>query len=218
MATYVLVHGGDVSTEPWNRLTKGEPVHTANGRMGVRVWQTVDPYLLAKGHRVLTPTLIDEHNCNLHGHIEQVCHIIEGHNLRDVILVGHSYGGMVITGAAAIIPERIRRLVYLDAALPATGQSLFDIISSTGCDPVAAIPGLEPAQVYVDKIVFDPAKVKPLPKTFIRCTKSELANIVQISLDRIAADPANWIIKELDACHVCQPVAGEELAEILMEE
>jgi pimeloyl-ACP methyl ester carboxylesterase len=58
-------------------------------------------------------------------------------DLEDVILVGHSYGGMVITGFAARMAKRIRRLVYLDAALPDPGQSLFDVLASGGVDPMS---------------------------------------------------------------------------------
>jgi pimeloyl-ACP methyl ester carboxylesterase len=216
MATYVLVHGGDVSTESWNRLTSGQPVHTANSRLGGRVWETVTPYLAALGHRTFTPTLIDEHICNLHGHIEQICHIITENELEEIILTGHSYGGMVVTGVAAAMPDTIGRLVYLDAAIPDPGQSLFDFLASGGCEPVTSIPGLEPAMAYLDKLDFDPEKVKTLRKVFIRCTKSELADFIGVSLKKIAADPGTWTILELPAGHICQPTCPEQLASILL--
>ncbi|MCE5214822.1 MAG: alpha/beta hydrolase, partial [Methanobacterium sp.] len=144
MTDYVLVHGGDVSTETWNSLTTGELIYTANGRLGGRVWETVTPVLKSKGHRTFTPTLINEHNCNLHGHIEQICLLIEENKLNNVILVGHSYGGMIITGVASQMPDVIGKLVYLDAAIPDPGQSLFDLLEASGNDPLTGIPGLEP--------------------------------------------------------------------------
>ena len=52
--------------------------------------------------------------------------VLEQEDLRDVVLVGHSYAGMVVTGAAARLPHRLARLVYLDAVVPRSGQSLFD--------------------------------------------------------------------------------------------
>jgi pimeloyl-ACP methyl ester carboxylesterase len=216
MARYVLVHGGDVSTETWNRLSKGIPVHTANGRLGGRVWETVTPALKAKGHLTFTPTLIDEHNCNLHGHIEQINLLITENNLKDIILVGHSYGGMIITGVAATMPEVIRCLVYLDAAIPDPGQSLFDHLASSGFDPITGIPGLEPAMAYVDKLDFDPQRVKPLKKVFIRCMKSEVADFIQVSLKKIAADTSKWTILELPTGHVCEATMPDELAQLLL--
>lgn len=217
MATYVLVHGGDVSTDTWNRVTRGPPVHTPNGRLGGRIWEPVTLALRAKGHRTFSPTLIDEHHCDLHGHIEQVCHIITGHRLDRVVLVGHSYGGMVITGVAAAMPESIGRLVYLDAALPDPGQSLFDDLAMSGYDPVTGIPGLEPAMAYVDKLRFDPEKLETIPRFFIRCTKSELADFVRVSLKKIDAEPDSWTVLELPTGHVCQATMPDELARLLID-
>jgi pimeloyl-ACP methyl ester carboxylesterase len=69
-------------------------------------------------------------------HIQDVVQVLHFEDLRDVILVGHSYGGMVITGVADRAPDRVGRLVYLDAANPADGQSLLEI----------ARPMMEPAR------------------------------------------------------------------------
>jgi pimeloyl-ACP methyl ester carboxylesterase len=150
MATYVLVHGGNMSTETWNKLTVGKPVYTEDGHMSSKYWDGTVSALTAHNHRVFAPTRKDEHSCHLSDHIEQVCELMVENNLRDVILVGHSYGGMIITGVAARMPERIRRLVYLDAALPDPGQSLFDIIASSGSDP-QSFRGLEPAPALCGK-------------------------------------------------------------------
>jgi pimeloyl-ACP methyl ester carboxylesterase len=217
MTDYILVHGGDVSTETWNSLTTGEPIYTANGRLGGRVWETITPTLKAKGHRTFTPTLINEHNCNLHGHIEQICLLITENKLNDVILVGHSYGGMIITGVASQMPDVIGKLVYLDAAIPDPGQSLFDLLEASGNDPLTGIPGLEPAMAYVDKLQFDPQIMRPIKKFFIRCTRSELAPFIHTSLKNINSDPNQWTTFELEAGHVCQPTASDELAKLLLQ-
>jgi hypothetical protein len=87
MANYVLVHGGNMTTETWNKLTRGDPVHTQDGTMGGRIWDPVIPVLLAQNHFVFAPTLEDEHSSSLTGHIEQVCTLIARHDLRDIILV-----------------------------------------------------------------------------------------------------------------------------------
>ena len=65
-------------------------------------------------------------------HIQDVVSLIEANDLQQVILVGHSYSGMVITGAADRLPSRIRHLVYLDAAIPRDGQSLADLLPMGG--------------------------------------------------------------------------------------
>jgi pimeloyl-ACP methyl ester carboxylesterase len=90
------------------------------------------PLLEAKGWKVYRPSLsgLGEHfntaraDIGLATHIDDIVNLILFEDLHDVILLGHSYGGMVITGVADRIPERIARLVYLEAALPLDGESL----------------------------------------------------------------------------------------------
>ena len=123
MATYVLVPGG------------------AHGGW---CYQKVTRLLQAAGHEVyaLTLTGVGERShlvsadVDLDLHIQDVVQVLEFEDLRDVVLVGHSYGGMVITGVADRAPDRVGRLVYLDAANPADGQSLLEI----------ARPMMEPAR------------------------------------------------------------------------
>jgi pimeloyl-ACP methyl ester carboxylesterase len=94
-------------------------------------WKRVVPFLTMKGHDVHTPTLsgCGEHahtataGIDLNAHVDDVRAYLFLNDLHDVILVGHSYGGMVITGAADRIADRIGRLVYLDAFVPADGDS-----------------------------------------------------------------------------------------------
>ncbi|HET9017569.1 MAG TPA: alpha/beta fold hydrolase [Thermomicrobiaceae bacterium] len=113
MATFVLVHGA---------------CH------GGWCWQRVSPLLRAAGHEVHTPTLtgLGERAhllgpaVNLSTHIEDVAGLLFYEDLTGVVLVGHSYAGMVITGVAERVPERLHRLVFLDALLPDDGQSFYD--------------------------------------------------------------------------------------------
>lgn len=110
MATFVMVHGA------WH---------------GGWCWKRVVPFLTMRGHEVHTPTLsgCGEHahtataQIDLDAHVEDIRAYLYLNDLRDVILVGHSYGGFVITGAADRIAERLQRLVYLDAFVPADGDS-----------------------------------------------------------------------------------------------
>jgi pimeloyl-ACP methyl ester carboxylesterase len=113
MATYLLVHGGG---------------------HGGWCYKKVARLLRIAGHEVHAPSLtgLGDRSHLLGPHIDldlqinDVVQILKYEDLRDVILVGHSYGGMVITGVADRAGERIRRLVYLDAAHPHDGQSLCD--------------------------------------------------------------------------------------------
>ena len=114
MATYVLVHGGGHGGWCWRRLAA---------------------ILRQARHDVYTPTLTGlgerahllNSSINLDTHITDVVGVLEVEDLNDVILVGHSYGGMVVTGVADRASDRIGRLVYLDAANPKDGQSLVDV-------------------------------------------------------------------------------------------
>jgi pimeloyl-ACP methyl ester carboxylesterase len=104
--------------------------------------------LRAQGQDVYTPTLsglgerahLAGQAINLSTHIQDVVSTILNEDLTDVILCGHSYAGMVITGVAGQVGERIRTLFYLDAAVPEDGQSVFDMIG-----PEQALSRLEAA-------------------------------------------------------------------------
>src|SRR6202140_2855673 len=114
MATFVLVHGA------W---------------FGGWCWQKVIPLLEAAGHEVYAPThtgLVERAaelspEVGLDTHIQDIVGLLEEKNLHAVILVGHSYGGMVITGVVDEVPERIAHLVYLDTFVPRDGESMADV-------------------------------------------------------------------------------------------
>jgi pimeloyl-ACP methyl ester carboxylesterase len=97
-------------------------------------WQRVVPVLRAAGHAVYTPTLtglgervhLASPDVGLSTHIEDIVNVLAFEDLRAVVLVGHSSGGLVITGVADRVPERLAHLVYLDAALPLDGESGLD--------------------------------------------------------------------------------------------
>ena len=116
MATFVLVHGA------WH---------------GGWCYRDTARALRAAGHTVHTPTHTgvgerahqSAENITLETHIRDVCGCIEFEELNDVILCGHSYGGMVITGVADRLPQRIRALVYLDAFVPEHGDSLIGLVN-----------------------------------------------------------------------------------------
>jgi pimeloyl-ACP methyl ester carboxylesterase len=215
MAVYVLIHGGRMSTETWNRLSNRDD-YPPGGQLGGKVWDPVRRILEAHSHVVFSPDLLDEHSSGLTDHIEQVRALLTENAIGQAILVGHSYGGMVITGVAAHMPERVRHLVYVDAALPEPGQSLFDVIAAGGCDPMS-FPGLEPAKAYVEKLNFDPLRLSSLPKTYILCTQSEFSVVTSVARRAIMADPKGWSYDELPSSHVPMASMPDQLGRLLLE-
>lgn len=132
MANFVLVHGGG---------------------HGGWCYQLVARRLQANGHVVYAPSLpgMGEHTHQLHpgidldSHIDDVVNLLFSEDLHDAILVGHSYGGMVITGVAGRIPDKIAHLVFLDAAIPVDGEALED-------SSPAVREGIKPEARVVDGI------------------------------------------------------------------
>jgi pimeloyl-ACP methyl ester carboxylesterase len=106
-------------------------------------FRDLDLALRAEGVQVHRPTLtglgsthhIASSDIGLDVHVTDIANFLLFEELQDVVLVGHSYGGMVITGVAEIVPDRIRRLVYLDAFVPRDGES----VASLAPDLIAAI-------------------------------------------------------------------------------
>ncbi|WP_201449402.1 alpha/beta fold hydrolase [Nitrososphaera sp. AFS] len=99
-------------------------------------WKKVTRLLANHNHRAYTPTLTGlgershllREDIDLSTHILDITQEFEYEDLDNVILVGHSYGGIVISGVAERIPDRIKRLVYLDGYIPEDGKTAFDLI------------------------------------------------------------------------------------------
>lgn len=99
-------------------------------------WRAVATLLRDAGHTVFTPTLtglgerrhLIAADLTVDVFVDDVANLIEIEDLRDLTLVGHSFGGIVISGVADRMPERLRRLVYLDAVTPLAGRSVFDMM------------------------------------------------------------------------------------------
>ena len=116
MTNYVLVHG------TWT---------------GGFQWKKVATRLRAAGHEVYTPTLtglgershLAHPEIDLDTHIQDIVNVLIFEDLHNVILAGHSYGGMVITGVAEQVPERLAHLVYMDAIVPHNEESVWALIA-----------------------------------------------------------------------------------------
>jgi pimeloyl-ACP methyl ester carboxylesterase len=147
MATFVLVHGS---------------FH------GGWCWQKVAPLLRRSGHEVYTPTLTglgERHHLatpqsGLELHIQDILQVIEYEDLHNVILVGHSYAGLVNTSVAEHIPERLARLIYLDAFIPHDGQNAFDLM-----------PGMEGQWTQLAASQGDGWRVPPMSPAALGITK-----------------------------------------------
>ena len=119
--TFVLVHGA------WH---------------GGWCWRRVADLLQARGHKVFAPTLTGlgershllDAKVDLTMHVTDIVNLIKWERLNDIVLVGHSYGGMVITGVAERTGFSISSIVYLDAFVPENGQSVLDLVAGS---PVA---------------------------------------------------------------------------------
>ena len=114
MTTIVLIHGG------WH---------------GGWCWKKLVPLLRLRGHDVHAPTLTGlgerahllSPAISLSTHVQDIVALLTYEDLQEVMLVGHSYGGMVMTGVAEAVPHRLTQLVYLDAFVPQDGQALADL-------------------------------------------------------------------------------------------
>jgi pimeloyl-ACP methyl ester carboxylesterase len=214
-------------------------------------WRYVRPFL--KGHEIFAPSLtglgerkhLARPDIDLDTHIGDIVSILEMEDLRDVVLVGHSYGGMVITGAADRAHERIQRLVYLDAFVPENGKCTLDYVvperaarmreegERTGSvtPPPLSLWGLTKPE-HIDFVkprevphpfstmsqairLKNETALKRLPKTFVYCSSPATG-----SFDAFAAkyrsDPA-WKFFELKTGHDAMILMPERVAEILQK-
>lgn len=99
-------------------------------------WSRVAPLLRERGHTVFTPT---QTGCGERAHlmsrditldtfVDDIAGVLHWEDLHDVVLVGHSFGGIAITGVADRLPQRIRQLIYLDSLILLSGQCAFDLL------------------------------------------------------------------------------------------
>lgn len=227
MATFVLVHGS---------------FH------GGWCWQRVVPLLEEAGHEVWTPTLTGlaerRHlltpDVDLRAHTRDVTELLAFEDLRDVHLVGHSYGGMVITSVAALEPSRLRSLVYLDAYLPRSGESEIDLWPDEWVTdhqeelakelPVRDPPPTEmlgvdepedaawvesrmtphPLNTYTQSV---PEGEETVPGAFIYCTEGPLAELFGTFARR--ARELGWPVHELATGHEAMVTEPEALTGLL---
>jgi pimeloyl-ACP methyl ester carboxylesterase len=229
--TFVLVHGA------WH---------------GGWCWRRVSDLLEQKGHKVLAPTMTGlgershllDPKVNLATHITDIVNVIKWEGLKDVVLVGHSYGGMIISGVAEQAQDAIGSIVFLDAFVPETGDSLAAKASQPVREAIAALaPKGEiamkpvPASVFrvneqdrawvdgkctphplatlTDKITLTGAREKIAKKAYVRA-KGYPSVPFDGQLERLKSDPA-WRVYELPCGHDAMVDMPDRLAEIVVE-
>lgn len=214
-------------------------VHGATG--GGWDWKTIQQLLVEDGHVAYRPTLtglgekvhLASPEINLTTHINDIVNIIIFENLDDVVLVGHSYGGMVITGVMDRIPERVGHAIFLDAAMPGDGMSMLDT-SGRQRSELNVVDGQihfpwidfdkpyprdvpQPLKTFTEPVSFKNAQAKALPATYVACVSPDRVN------ERRANDPSwkqaanrGWEILTLDSGHNAQRTHPDELAKLLI--
>jgi pimeloyl-ACP methyl ester carboxylesterase len=185
--TFVLVHGA------WH---------------GGWCWKKVTCLLQAAGHNVYTPSLMGmaQHvhmlnpQIDLNTHIQDIVALLEYEDLRDAILVGHSYAGMVISGVAEKARERLAQLVYLDAFLPENGKSLMDYWNNPKVDVLVQtqgdgwrIPWTEELFTQEDFGVVDSADLAWITPRIGEQTYKTFTQPVQLSENAIASLQRTYI-------------------------
>jgi pimeloyl-ACP methyl ester carboxylesterase len=212
-------------------------------------WKKMHPLMQAAGHRLVTPSYtglgerahLANPSIDLETHIEDMLNVIKYEDLRDVVLLGHSYGGMVATGVADRARDRVTQLIYLDAFVPRDGQSLFDLNESgrqplqdaaKGGDgwrvpPMQTPPDTSPADVewlatrrvhmpikcFETKLKFQNGE-PALPRSYIYATRITPADTFG-QFARRARSEAGWRYHAIDASHSPNVTAPDALMALL---
>jgi pimeloyl-ACP methyl ester carboxylesterase len=231
MATIVVAHGA------WS---------------GGWAWRKMRAIWTAAGHEVWTPTLtglaershLAGPTVDLDTHIRDIVGLLDCEDLQEVVLIGHSYGGMVATGVARRRPERLRRLVYLDALVPQPGASAFELVPARAAarmraaaaaegegwrippdplppdtsaeDVLYARPRRLPQPIRTFEQALPMAAIPALPRVYLFCTRVGPDDTFRPFARRAAAEPG-WTSRELDASHGPHTTCPEALAAALAD-
>jgi len=215
MATVVLAHGA------WSAAW---------------AWKKMRPLFRKAGHEFFSPTYtglgerahLARPDIDLSTHVQDVLAVLETEDLKDVTLLGHSYGGMVATGVADKAPGCIARVVYIDAFAPKDGQSLFDLLGPKGEahmragaakdgdgwklplnpmppdtspeDAAWAVPKRrpQPIKTFEEKIKLTSGTFPP--RHYIYAKKNGPGDVFRQFAERARSEPG-WTCHEIDASH-----------------
>lgn len=214
-------------------------------------WRKMRPRLRAAGHELWAESLtglgarahLAGPHVTLETHIADVLGQLHMEDLRDAVLIGHSYGGMVATGVADRARDRVRRLIYLDAFAPEDGESAFDISAPENCARMEGLiasqgegwripPNPMPPDTAAEDVAFaaprrlhqpaecfrQPLRMQggplTLPIDYIYCTKSGPGDGFRRFRDK--ADASGWGRHDLDASHNPHITVPDALTDLLL--
>jgi pimeloyl-ACP methyl ester carboxylesterase len=212
-------------------------------------WKKMHPLMNTAGHRLVTPTYtglgerahLVNPSIDLETHIQDILNVIKYEDLRDIVLIGHSYGGMVATGVADRARDLVSQLIYLDAFVPKDGQSLLDLNEPTRqrmlelakagdgwrVPPNPTPPDTPPADVewLTERRVHMPIKCfemklalyrgePTLPRSYIYATRIAPADTFGPFAARANSEPG-WRYYEIDSSHAPNLTAPEALMALL---
>ena len=211
-------------------------------------WKKMHPLMIKAGHRLVTPTYtglgerahLAHPAIDLDTHISDVLNVIKYEDLRDFVLIGHSYGGMVATGVADRARDKVKQLIYIDAFVPQDGQSLLDLNepararmqeAAKSGDGWRVPPNPTPADTSPDDVAWlnerrvnmpvqcFEQKLKlsaplTLPRSYIYATRITPADTFGPFAKMTRSDPA-WRYYEIDASHSPNVTAPEALMMML---
>jgi pimeloyl-ACP methyl ester carboxylesterase len=211
-------------------------------------WKKMHPLMNKAGHRLITPSYtglgdrahLAQPGIDLEAHIADMLAVIKYEDLRDFVLIGHSYGGMVATGVADRARDKVQQLIYLDAFVPASGQSLLDLNevarstmqaaakngdgwrvppNPTSPDtPAEDLAWLHERRVNMPLACFE-QKLKlsaplTLPRSYIYATRITPADTFG-QFAKMAKSDSAWRYFEIDASHSPNVTAPEALMTLL---
>jgi pimeloyl-ACP methyl ester carboxylesterase len=216
------------------------------------VWKKMHPLMRAAGHELVTPTYTGlgerGHLANpaidLDWHIADMLGVLEMEDLSDVVLIGHSYGGMVATGVADRARERIAKLVYLDAFAPKDGDSAFSLLPEPAVARMREIteadgegwripPNPPPPDTPDEDVAWVTPRRLPqpiktfeqklelkggaltLPRSYIYCQRYGPGDVFAQFAERARSE--GWQLFEIDASHNPHITVPEALRDILIE-
>jgi pimeloyl-ACP methyl ester carboxylesterase len=209
--TFVMVHGATAGGWEWKRCGN---------------------FLVEDGHTVYRVTLtglgermhLSDTGYDLQTHINDVVNLILFEDLHDIVLTGHSYGGMVITGVMDRVPERIKHVVFLDAAVPQDGQSIWDIFGNPNAgqgprftDGFMQVPWVKPGdkpphsvkhsiKCFNTPVSYKNPAALALPVTYVAFVPKDKSAEERAKTDKSWQNAAarGWTIRTFPGGHVAQ--------------
>jgi pimeloyl-ACP methyl ester carboxylesterase len=222
--TFVLVHGATAGGWEWKRCGN---------------------FLTEDGHTVYRATLtglgermhLNSTNVDLQTHINDVVNLILFEDLHDIVLTGHSYGGMVITGVMDRVPHRIKHVVFLDAAVPDDGMSLWNVFGGDGprdpsrfADGYMQVPWVKPdakpphnvkqsIHCFDQPVSYKDPAAKALPVTYVAFVPKDKSIEERARTDKgwQRAVARGWTIRTFTGGHVAQQEDPRGVATLIEE-